>query len=217
MKFTPALFAAVACAVASARIHAQTPRWGGDAFGDFSDRGGVILDNTFVFEPGSFFGGSVPSASNIDPWILNRFDQEGSNDVVGYFTSTDYGLHDFTGTIPTASSLSLAGLDACLWTRNDENPDEGSEWLLTRATNWNYPRVSSACREPDPVAWSVSDPVSGNVLEWVMQNDGPDSEEFPGSASTGLQTFSFVPEPSSPFLSAVAGGFLVLRRRRSAS
>lgn len=219
MKFPPALIAAVACTFASARIHAQTSRSGGDAFGDFSDRVGVTLDDTFVFEPGSLFGGSVPFGSNIDPLILNRevCDQAGSNGNIGYFASTVCVPRDSRSGNPTANDgLSLAGLVTCIWIRNDENPVEHSKWLLTRATNWNFSRVGSASRDPDLIAWSVSNPVSGNVPEWVVRNDVPDSEEFSGAATTGLQTFTFVPEPSSPLFSAVAGGFLLLRRLRFA-
>ena len=209
MKFTPALFAAVACAVATARIHAQCPNWGNDVFGDFSGRIGVTLDNIFTFEPDSFFGGFVPAVSNIDPWILNREEccQDGTNDDAGFFMATVYGLNDFPNGDPISSSPSFAGLDACIWIRADENPVEGSELMLTRATNRAFPQVDGDCCEPDVIDWSVSDPAFGSI---------PDSEEFFGATTTGLQTFSFVPEPASSLLSAVAGGFLVLRRRRSA-
>ena len=77
MKVTPALFATVAFAVALTRIQAQTLNWGNEVFGDLTDSEGVTLDNTFVFELGSFFNGFVPTESNLDQWVLNWevFDQ----------------------------------------------------------------------------------------------------------------------------------------------
>jgi hypothetical protein len=50
---------------------------------------------------------------------------------------------------------------------------------------------------------------------WGRQNGVIGSGEFSTTGTTGLQTFTFVPEPSSALLTAVAAGFLVCRRRRS--
>ena len=123
--------------------------------------------------------------------------------------------NDVTSSNPTASTLSFAGLDAYIWIRNDDNPVPGTEWLLTRADNWTFPVVGGDCCNTEVIEWAVSDLDSGNVPVWGRQNDVIGSGEFSSTSTTGLQTFTFVPEPSSALLAAVAGGFLVLRRRRS--
>lgn len=217
MKLTPALFVAVVFTVADTRIQAQTLNWGNEAFGDLSDSKGVTLDNTFVFELGSFFNGFVPTDSNTDQWVLNWevFDSAAYNKDIEYFTSTVYVQNGVTSSNPTASTLSFAGLDAYIWIRNDDNPVPGTEWLLTRADNWTFPVIGGDCCNTDVVEWAVSDLDSGNVPQWGRQNDVIGSGEFSSTSTTGLQTFTFVPEPSSALLAAVAGGFLVLRRRRS--
>ncbi|MEY3897400.1 MAG: hypothetical protein RLZZ214_2921 [Verrucomicrobiota bacterium] len=217
MKLTSALLATAFCTVAATSIQAQTLNWGNEVFGDLSDSNGGELDNTFVFELGSFFSGFVPTESNVDLWVSNWqvFDRASYNPDIEYFTSTVYVRNDVTSSNPTASTLSFAGLDAYIWVRNDDNPVEGTEWLLTRADNWTFPVVGGDCCNTDVVEWAVSDLDPTNVPVWGRQNDLPGSGEFTSTGTTGLQTFTFVPEPSSALLAAVAGGFAVFRRRRS--
>ena len=217
MKFTPALFAAAIFAMAVSRGHAQTLNWGNEVFGGVTDSEGVALDNTFVFELGSFVDGFVPTESNLDQWVLNweAFDQAAYNGSLGYFTSTVYVNNDVTTSNTTASTISFAGLDAYIWIRNDDNPVEGTEWLLTRAASWTFPSVGGDCCNTQVIQWAVSDLEPGDVPLWGRQNNVIGSGEFITTGTTGLQTFSFVPEPSSALLAAVAGGILVFRRRRS--
>ncbi len=217
MNLTPALFTAAIFMVAVSRGHAQTLNWGNEVFGGVTDSEGVTLDNTFVFELGSFVDGFVPTESNLDQWVLNweAFDQAAYNGTFGYFTSTVYVNNDVTSSNTTASTLSFAGLDAYIWIRNDDNPVEGTEWLLTRAANWTFPSVGGDCCNTQVIEWAVSDLEPGDMPVWGRQNGAIGSGEFTTAGTTGLQTFGFVPEPSSALLVAVAGGFLVLRRRRS--
>jgi hypothetical protein len=217
MKVTPALFAAVAFVFAATPIQAQTLNWGNDAFGDLSDSAGVTLDDTFVFQLGSFFNGFVPTDSNTDQWILNWevFDQAAYNKDIEYFTSTVYVRNDVTSSNPMASTLSFAGLDAYIWIRNNDDPVPGTEWLLTRSSDWKFPLVGGDCCSTEVTEWAVSDLDSGDTPKWGRQNNVIGPGEFSSTSTTGLQTFTFVPEPSSAMLCAMAGGFLVLRRRRS--
>ena len=217
MKLTPALLAAAFCTVAATSIQAQTLNWGNEVFGDLSDSNGGSLDNTFVFELGSFFNGFVPTASNIDLWLSNWqvFDRAAYNPDIEYFTSTVYVMNDVTSSNPTASTFSFAGLDAYIWVRNDDNPVEGTEWLLTRADSWKFPAVGGDCCDTSVVEWSVSDLDPADMPVWGRQGDVTGSGEFTSTGTTGLQTFTFVPEPSSALLAAIAGGVAVFRRRRS--
>lgn len=217
MKFTPALFAVVLSTVAATYIQAQTLNWGNDVFGNLSDSNGNTIDDTFVFELGSFFSGFVPTALNTDQWVSNWqvFDQASYNKDIGYFTSTVYVQNAVTSSNPMASTLSFAGLTAYIWIRNDNDPVEGTEWLLTRADNWEFPLVGGDCCNTDVIEWAVSDLGPTDIPLWGRQGGVPGPGVFTSTGTTGLQTFTFVPEPSSAFLAAIAGGFLVLRRRRS--
>ncbi|MGL4401170.1 MAG: PEP-CTERM sorting domain-containing protein [Luteolibacter sp.] len=217
MKLTTALFTAAVFTVAASRIHAQTLNWGNEVFGDLTDSEGVALNNTFVFELGSFREGFVPTESNLGQWVLNWevFDRAAHQESFGYFTSTVYVNNNVTTSNTTASTMSFAGLEAYLWIRNQDDPVEGAEWLLTRALNWTFPTVGGDCCNTRVIEWAVSDLDSGIVPVWGGQNGVLGSGEFGTAGTRGLQTFTFVPEPSSALLVAMTGGFLVLRRRRT--
>lgn len=122
--------------------------------------------------------------------------------------------NDVTTSNPTASTMSFAGLDAYIWIRNGDDPVPGTEWLLTRASNWTFPTVGGDCCDTGVVEWAVSDLDPGDVPVWGRQNGVIGSGEFSSTGTGGLQTFTFVPEPSSAILTAIAAGLLVLRRRR---
>jgi hypothetical protein len=219
MKLTSALPAAVFCAVAATSIQAQTLNWGNEVLGDLADSNGADLDNTFVFELGPFFSGFVPTASNVDLWFSNwqLFDRASYNPDIDYFTSTVFLRSDVTSSNLTASTFSFAGLDAYIWVRDDDNRVKGTEWLLTRADNWTFPAAGGDFCSVEVVGWAVSDLDPTNVPVWGGQNDVPGSGEFTSTGNPGLQTFILIPEPTSSLLAAIAGGFVVLRRRRSIS
>jgi hypothetical protein len=193
--------------------------WGNEVFDGLTDSNGNTLDDAFVFELGAFTSGFVPTELNLDLWVSNWqvFDQASYNKDIGYFTSTVYVGSGVTSSNPMASTLSFAGLSAYIWIRNDDDPVEGTEWLLTRADNWAFPLVGGDCCDTDVIEWAVSDLDPAHLPLWGRQNDVPGSGEFSITGNTGLQTFTFVPEPSSSLLAAFAAGFLVLRRRRSNS
>lgn len=216
MKFTPALFSAAILMLAVTSIQAQTLNWGNEVFGDLSDSEGNTLDDTFLFELGSFTTGFTPTSENTGNWLANWlvFDQASYNKDIEYFTSTVYVQDGVTSSSPAASTMSFAGLSAYIWIRNDDDPVAGTEWLLTRADNWTFPLVGGDCCNTDVIEWSVSDLDSGDVPLWGGQNGVTGSGVFT-TASPGLQTFTFVPEPSSALLAFLAGGLVLFRRRRS--
>lgn len=153
MKITPALFAAALFVVAVSRIQAQTLNWGFEMMDGAADSGGVTHDNTFVLEFGSIVSNFVPTDWNFNQWIS---DSDAFNPAVycaniSCFTSTAYLNKNV---ITTTSSLSLAGLAAYIWTRNDTKPVKGTEWLLTRVANWTVPSVGG-------------DPSNSRIIEWV--------------------------------------------------
>lgn len=203
---------------AAHRLPAQTLDWGSAVFSELVDSEGQTLDNTFVFELGAFVGGFVPDETNVDDWLSywRVFDQAAYNPSLGYFTSQVNMLDDGTSdsSYLTSGSLSFEGLGAYLWVRNGDDPVEGTEWLLTRADNWTFPTaIPGCCDNGTPLQWSVSDLDSGDIPKWGNQGgvEGPGVYSVTGPYT--LQTYTFVPEPSSLALVAFAAG-LMLRRRR---
>lgn len=153
MKITTALFAAALFAVAVSRIQAQTLNWGNEMMDGAADSGGVTHDNTFVLEFGSIVSNFVPTDWNFNQWVS---DSDAFNPAVycgniSWFTST---ADLKKNVIITRSSLSLAGLDAYIWTRNDAKLVKGTQWLLTRVANWTVPSVGG-------------DPSNSRIIEWV--------------------------------------------------
>lgn len=211
----------------------QTLVWGSPMSPDFtsrlSDSEGNPLDDTFVFEIGTFDGGFEPTTQNVATWATNwrAFDAasfaEGTYDpATGYVTGTaDMNPSGFSNS-PDASSgsFSFAGMQAYLWVRNSSSPVPGTQWALVRATNWTFPAADPECCPGQlPVVWSVSD-LSNEVPVFGGQQ-GIEGGGYRSvlSGTSYLQTHTFqgysvVPEPSS-FLLAGFGAWLLARRRRN--
>ncbi|MBC8126254.1 MAG: PEP-CTERM sorting domain-containing protein, partial [Gloeobacteraceae cyanobacterium ES-bin-144] len=190
-------------------------------FSDLTDSNGQALDqNTFVFEIGAFDPTFVPDSSNTSQWASNWrvFDRAAYSQANGYFTSTTHIMNDGTSNSPfeTPSVPSFAGLEAYLWVRNGDNPVPGTEWLLTRASAWVFPvpDPTEDCCDKGVIEWSVSDIVA-EVPKWGKQGTIGGPGVFTDSNPHTLQTYTFVPEPSSALLAALAGVFAVTRRRRN--
>lgn len=206
----------------------QTLNWGSPIHRDFSshlsDSSGHPLDETFVFELGSFDNGFDPTASNTSQWAANWkvFDAasylEGTFDpITGYVTATaDMNPSGFSNSGQvTSPTFSFAGLQAYLWVKNSNSPVEGTEWALVRADAWTFPAADPGCCPTEhPIAWSVSD-LTNETPVWGgqegIEGDGVRSVFSPGSY---IQTYTFVPEPSSTLLIGL-GALLLTRRRRS--
>lgn len=235
MKNHFALLATGILLAGGSRCFSQNLNWGGPAFSDFADSAGNTLDNTFVFELGAFSGGFEPTASNVDSWFdhwqvfdrafYNGVEQPVDDGIHGYITnwSSDTDslrmLDDGTSNSPHLSpgALSFEGLSAFLWVRKGDEPVEGSEWLLTRADAWVFPTaVPGCCDEGLPVEWSLSDLDVADVPTWGKQGVTSGSGVWTENDPHTLQTYTFVPEPSSALLTVMAGLITVLRRRRTA-
>ena len=221
MKNHIPLLVSALLALAGTHSQAQTLNWGSEVMSSMVDSEGAALDeNTFIFELGSFANGFTPDADNVDSWIANWqvFDRAAYDQGYGVFTSSVQILNDGTSnsTFETPLAQSFAGLEAYLWVRNDDNPVEGSEWLLTRATNWVFPTPDPTddCCDTGIVEWSVSDLDGGNIPVWGGQDGVNGSGYHTDNGIYTLQTFTFVPEPSSTLLAGLAGVLLLLRRRR---
>ena len=230
MKTVFALLLAVLWTVFGSSSNAQTLNWGSAVFTDLIDSDGNTLpEGVYTFELGVFVSGFVPEESNVSQWLGNWrvFDTAGYN---GYDGPGDelYGI--ITGTeqiqngVTSASNLSFsfAGLSAYLWIRKGDQAEEGSEWFLGRATNWTFPLTGGGCCEDDPpIEWSVSDLITnGETPLWGNHGgvEGPGDHSYTGTwGGSGhpyvVQTYTFVPEPSSLLLAAFSAGLMFRRRR----
>jgi hypothetical protein len=227
MKSILALLAAAVFVAGDSRLQAQTLDWGSRVFSDIVDSEGQTLDNTFLFQLGAFDPLFIPTEENMNQWVSNWrvFDQASYNPGIGYFanwsteTDTLRMLDDGTSNSPfeTAGAPSFEGLTAYIWIRKGDQPVEGSEWLLTRASTWVFPNATPGCCDNElDVQWSVSDlDTHGETPLWGGYGTVEGPGVFTPSGPHDLQTYTFVPEPSSSLLAAAAGILTVLRRRRS--
>lgn len=216
MKF---LCVAVCCFFFAAKAHAQQLNWGMEILGAVTDSNGVEVDNSFVFELGSFFNGFTPTSNNVEQWLSNWevFDSTTYDTDFSYFAGDVYVEAGVTSSNPTASQLSFSGLDAYIWVRKGDIPIEGAEWLLTRATDWTFPVDGPECCDLTLQEWSTaSDLTSLDDPLWGRQHDvlGPGVYTTNSSSGASLQTFTFIPEPSAALMGVLAAMGMVLRRRR---
>jgi hypothetical protein len=217
MKLLFTLFVTILCFVAGSRAQAQTLNWGNVIGEPIVTSTGSPIDQTFVFQLGAFDAGFIPEFSNADQWLQNWriFDTASYDGDFGFSTATAYIQNGVTSAEPGASTMSFAGLDAYIWIRDSDDAVEGSEWLLTRASTWSFPSTGGGCCDTTVVEWSVSDldssttPVIGGHHGVV----GP-GVFTPPSSTTGLQTHTFIPEPSSVLSAILAGLLIVMHRRR---
>jgi hypothetical protein len=226
MKCSPLLLIACLGGLAASKASAQQLNWGSLAFSDLVDSKGDVLANTFVFEIGAFNPGFTPTLGNLFDWRSNWqvFDRASYNGIEepfddgisGYFTGTARMLDDGRSSSPfmTPSAPSFEGLSGYLWVRKGDDPIAGSEWMLTRADSWVFPAAIPGCCDNDtPFDWSTSDLDESDVPLWGRQGKISGPGEFSNTGIHTLQTYTFVPEPSSVLMIILASGLFMIRRR----
>jgi hypothetical protein len=214
MKCIP-LFALL---LSATTVRSQTLDWGNEVFGNVRDSGGEALTNAFVFELGAFASGFTPTSANVDQWMDNWhvFDRATYNESLGYFASSVQMTPDGGSNSPwlTPGSGSFEGLEAFIFIRNGDLPVPFTEWLLARASTWIFPTADpDCCPSGLPTQWAVSD-MDDESPVWGAQ-DGIQGGGIVGNPSPyGLQTHTFVPEPTAFMLFALGGLTVAARRRR---
>jgi hypothetical protein len=218
---------AISGIASSGILNAQTFNWGSAVFSELVDSKGNTLDNTYVFELGSFVNGFNPDETNTGDWYANwqvfdaadynGVEETNPDEVYGYFTSTVQMTSTGTSNSTSLSSgaISFEGLDAYLWVRNSNLAVEGSEWLLSRAADWEFPAPDDdCCGNGPPIEFSTSDLAFADVPKWGSQGGATGGGEITNPGVYTLQTATFVPEPSVMLLSGIAGILLIFRRNR---
>lgn len=200
---------------------AQTFNWGSDVFSSLMDSKGNELDDSFVFELGTFANGFNPDSSNVGSWGQNwqTFDRADYYREFGYFISsvqmTDSGGSNSSFMTPNAPSFE--GRTAYLWVRNDVALQPGTEWMLSKVDAWGaFPNASAGCCDNQlPIEWSLSDLALTDTPIWGSQGGvaGDGQATSPGAYS--LQTYTVIPEPSSVACVLLAASVLLRRRRES--
>ncbi len=206
------------------RSQALSVSWGSELFSDFRDSMGQPLDSTFFIQLGYFQSTLedpfVPTADNVGEWASRWmiFDQAQFDPDLGYFTSTVDVNPDGSSSSPDASLGVISdGQQAYIWIYNDTTPIPGTEWFLAAASNWVMPEPPEECCDNSlPLEWAVSDLSNQGVTPiWGRQTGLEGSGEYTATSTEyTLQTYTFIPEPSSFLLTAITTIAFVFRRRR---
>ena len=224
MKMRFALLAVVGIWLAGNATDAQTINWGSVMRSDLVDSDGQTLGDSYTFELGAFVPDFMPSETNIDDWVshwrtfdraeYNGIEQPVDDGYYGYFTGAVQMTEGGHSSSPYADlGLNFQDLDAYIWIRNRTNPQPGTEWFLARATSWAFPTYD--CCATDPLKWSVSNLTLSDVPLYGKQGTTQGLGVFTDATGHTLQTYTFIPEPSSAMLLALTGTLMVLRRRRA--
>jgi len=200
--------------------------WGSLDFSRIVDSNGnpLPVDN-FHFDLGAFDANFTPTESNVDQWADNWFTFDRANYEFDEFgTAVFAGSYSFYEDIfgnsvnNTGSNFESLGIsrEAYIWVYNDTTPEPGTEWFLVRASTWVFPQVTGdCCNNDDPLQWSMGDLTSADIPTWGNQlgSEGPGVRTV-FDTDAELQTYTFIPEPSSALLIAMAGMLGALRRSR---
>jgi hypothetical protein len=196
---------------------AQTLNWGAPIAEPLVDSNGDAIDDNYVFELGAFPLDFNPSESNVGEWLSKWrvFDALTYDSIAGFTTSTVFILNGVTSSSDKRTdSGSFANHIAYIWIRKGDDPVPGSEWFVGRAIDWTFPSQGGDCCANNTLEWSVSDLGPNEVPEWGRQYNLTGPGEFTVSGTDGLQTHTFIPEPSVSLFTLLASS-LLLRRRRS--
>ncbi|MEK7951877.1 PEP-CTERM sorting domain-containing protein [Luteolibacter soli] len=208
----------IALLLGATAAHSQTLDWGNEVFDNVRDSEGERLTNSFVFELGAFDVGFKPTQGNVEEWVdhWNVFDRASYNESLGYFASSVQMTADGRSNSSwlTPGSGSFEGLEAFIFIRNGDLPVPMTEWLLARASTWIFPLADpNCCPNGLPTQWAVSD-IDGDPPVWGAKDGIQGGGVVTNPAADGLQTHTFVPEPTAFLLLALGGLASITRRRR---
>lgn len=225
MKLHRIIPALVILAMSPTMLPARTIDWGSAVGDTIVQSNGVALDNSFIFELGSF-GSFVPTEANLDLWQINWkvFDRaiapaaNGWDSANGFFSGTATLQSNGTSSdSPPLPSYTFAeGEQAYIWVYNGFTIDALTEWALVTNNgldgnlldDWAMP--AHADQTALPLDWRLSNSTQ-------VPFGGLNNVEGPGAYTVTPQTFELqthaVPEPASALLVGIAGLIFQFRRR----
>lgn len=199
------------------------------------DSAGTNLDDTYVFELGSF-GSFVPTAANESSWLANwkPFDRatapfsSGWNSSIGNVAHSATLQTDFTSdstTVPHTYTFAT-GEQAYIWAYKDINgnfsptPGVGMEWALVTndssdgvvADNWTFPVPSG--HVVSTLDWRIED-ATATPFGGLNNVQGPGGfSNTPTDFILQTHTVAAVPEPGSAILLTLGLLVRTMRFRR---
>jgi hypothetical protein len=206
---------------------ANSIEWGSEAFGTGITSTGGSIDG-FNFELGTF-GSFIPDETNIPLWRSSwkLLDSTTYNPSTKVFTDTATLVYDVnTSTwspsatdVPPPSNQFAEGEQVYIWVYNNTNMDATTEWgVYTRKNSvdplnpdWVLP-AGPGDQTALPQYMFTPD-VNNTPFGGTPTSTGP-GDYVPPSDQFSYQTHSFVPEPGSAILLAVAGSMCLVRRRK---
>jgi len=229
------ILSTAACAIALAMSAAADPVntsqlfWGSQEESIIVDSNGNPLPaDNFTFDLGAFVVGFTPTDENVDQWAANW--RSFSTATYSYNETTDrsefaaeYTMYESGNFNPGSSGygdFEDLGISrtAYIWVYNNQSAVEGSEWFLARALTWEFPTLTEDCCGNDlPIQWSLGDLWDAGVVPvWGGQGGEEGAGEYTVfNSNADLQTFTFIPEPSSSLLLALGCLLVTLRRHRA--
>ncbi len=224
-------FCALLLLAASPPAISSTIYWGSAVNDRLYDSYGNPLDDSFIFELGTF-GDFVPTDDNLDFWLENwkvldrvSYVDGGWDPDTGFFSSSFSLLHDGTSSNTGVGSFVFSpGEQAYIWAYNSQTLNlETSEWALITNNStdgnsdddWIIPALPLECGcggGDESLEWRLStatQPDFGGINDAYGPGNVSDSP-----SSFTLQT-AILPEPGGVLLLLSAASFLGLRRRRS--
>lgn len=204
---------ALACLLGASSAHSQTLNWSSFAPSITVDSTGTALNETFLFQLGSFDASFVPTAYNVGEWM----------EYWHVFGSADYSVA--TGTFSGSQNVQLVdhyaaaggdppmfeGLKAYIWIRNTSS----TEYFLASSVTWQFPTLDSGCcpnGNEQITTWSVS---QMDTPIWGSSGNDHGAGDYDSTGGPyDIQTHA-VPETTSAMLALFACGVALLRRSRS--
>lgn len=189
--------------------------------------GNRLSPDNFTFDLGAFVDGFTPDDANVSLWAANwrsfnvavySFDGDDTGNFASEYTMYESGNFN-TGSFSYGDFEDLGiSRNAYIWVYNSQSPEPGTEWFLARSSTWVFPTLGLDCCDNDPpIEWSMGDLSDAGVTPIWGGQDGQQGAGLVNNFISGadLQTFTFIPEPSSALLISLAGVLGVFRRSRA--
>ncbi len=213
-------------------LRAATIYWGSAVNDLIYDSFGNTLDDSFIFELGTFGDSFIPDDENMHLWlghwkVLDRVTApavNGWDSSTGFFSSSVSLLYDGTSSNTGVGSFVFApGEQAFIWVFNSQAIALDSEWALITNDSSDGNSADDWVIPPLPLECGCGG--GETSLEWRLSNatqpdfGGLNDEYGPGNVSDTPPSFSLqtaiLPEPGGVLLLLSAACLFGLRRRRA--